>query len=72
MMKILEYKPVIIFALAIFLLFAIIGAGLLNADEDGDEPAKDDSSILGSFFRFVGNVIAFPFRMIGKAFDAIF
>jgi hypothetical protein len=32
----------------------------------------DDSSIVGNFFRFVGNVIAFPFRMVGKALDAIF
>ncbi len=33
---------------------------------------KEDHSILGSFFHFVGNVIAFPFRLIGSAFDAIF
>lgn len=33
---------------------------------------KDESSIVGNFFRFVGDVIAFPFRMVGKALDAIF
>ena len=36
-------------------------------------PQKEEGhSVLGSFFGFLGNVIAFPFRMIGSAFKAIF
>lgn len=39
------------------------------------QPKEDDDdggSIVGSFFRFVGEVISFPFKILGKAFDAIF
>ena len=33
---------------------------------------KEEHSIVGSLFVFIGEVVSFPFRMIGKAFDAIF
>ena len=36
------------------------------------EKKEEGHSILGSFFGFLGNVIAFPFRMVGSAFKAIF
>ena len=39
-----------------------------------DEPVyeEEDQGILGSVFSFVGDVIAFPFRVIGGVFDSIF
>ena len=33
---------------------------------------KSDGGILGGVFHLVGEVLAFPFRMIAGAFDAIF
>ncbi len=33
---------------------------------------KNDHSIAGGLFHFIGEVIAFPFRVIGNVFDAIF
>ena len=47
----------------------------IEKTETTEQPEKKEeghSSILGSFFGFVGNVIAFPFRLIGSAFKAIF
>ncbi len=47
----------------------------IEKTETKDQPEKKEerhSSIVGSFFGFLGNVIAFPFRLIGSAFNAIF
>ena len=40
--------------------------------EQPEQKEEGHSSILGSFFGFVGNVIAFPFRLVGSALKAIF
>lgn len=36
------------------------------------EKPEKSHSLLGSLFIFVGNVVAFPFRLVGGVFDAIF
>ena len=40
--------------------------------EPSDKKEERHSGVIGSFFGFLGNVIAFPFRLIGGVFKAIF
>ena len=40
--------------------------------ESRPEKKEEGHSLLGGFFGFLGDVIAFPFRLIGNVFDAIF
>ena len=40
--------------------------------EHTKEKPKERSSLLGATFGFIGDVVAFPFRLIGGIFDAIF
>ena len=44
----------------------------LDQPEQPVEKEERHSSLVGSFFGFLGNVIAFPFRVIGGVLKAIF
>lgn len=63
----------------LLLCFALIGGFCVTLgyaddfDVDLEEDVDDDDhGIVGGFFHFVGDVIAFPFRLVGGVFDAIF
>tara|TARA_B100000745_G_scaffold117756_1_gene76106 strand:- start:274 stop:477 length:204 start_codon:yes stop_codon:yes gene_type:complete len=63
-------KIFLICLLVLFIFCAILGVD--NAYADDDIEGGDDSSIVGGFFNFLGDVLAFPFRVVGSVFDAIF
>ena len=78
MLSILRHTPLLVM-LIIFLVLPFFGIELLHADDDIDDiddddhvAEEEDSGIVGSFFHFLGDVIAFPFRIIGNVLDAIF
>jgi hypothetical protein len=40
--------------------------------ETDTETTSHSHGLIGGFFHFLGDVVAFPFRLIGGVFDAIF
>ena len=69
-------KLLIIVLLCISLLFGfclnLAFADDFDVDVEDDVDDDDDHSLIGGVFHFVGEVFAFPFRMVGNLFDAIF
>lgn len=60
-----------------FILMCIIlltGVGLVgtSAGDDTATQKSGDTGVVGGLFHFVGDVIAFPFRVVGHTIDAIF
>ena len=53
-------------------LYTTVKVEKTESTEQPEQKEEQHSSIVGSFFGFIGNVIAFPFRLIGNAFKAIF
>ena len=56
-------------------VFGLIGAAFGQSDsaESSDSGSVEkDHGIIGGFFHFFGEVVAFPFRVVGGAIDAIF
>ncbi|MGE0268090.1 MAG: hypothetical protein AB7S78_06525 [Candidatus Omnitrophota bacterium] len=64
---------VAVFFVVLVLFFHVFFVGVTRAGEGSNQPPEDErSSIVGSLFHFVGDVISFPFRLTGKAIDSIF
>jgi len=59
-------------ALAVFYWTNLVFADDFDATPADDHADDKDHSLVGSLFNFVGNVVAFPFRMVGNVFDAVF
>ena len=53
-------------------LYKTVKVEKTETKEQPENKKEQHGSILGSFFGFLGNVIAFPFRLIGSALNAIF
>ena len=71
MQSILRYQPIIICLLITMVLLYSMFLPYLYAEEDVT-PKEEERSVVGGLFHFVGEVVAFPFRVIGHGFDLIF
>jgi len=69
-------KLLVILVLCLVLISGFcVGLGYaddFDVDLEEDDLDDDDHGIIGGVFHFVGDVVAFPFRLIGGVFDAIF
>ena len=69
------YLKLLVILLLCIVLLSGFYIGLSFADDfdvDLEDNDHEDHGLLGGFFNFVGDVIAFPFRLVGGVFDAIF
>lgn len=60
------------YLLLLCLLIFIFGFTGDVLGEDAESRKGNDVSIVGGTFHVIGEVVSFPFRVIGKAFDFIF
>lgn len=60
--------------LIVLYLVCLIGFGLvsISAGEEAAPKKGNDTGVVGGLVHFVGEVIAFPFRVVGHTIDAIF
>jgi hypothetical protein len=45
---------------------------VVSTEQSSTSESKPDGGIFGGVFHLLGEILAFPFRMIGEAFDALF
>lgn len=69
----LRLKPIqrqwIVVCLVLLMAFGLTTCG---ATAEPVSQHKEDTGIIGGLMHFVGEVVAFPFRVIGSSIDAIF